>query len=153
MTDRGEASHRLQAGISATVINPDTGKAAEYKELRTSSAGPRWELAMCKELGCLFQGYKCAADTTHLVQGTHICTFINRAQIPANKTATYVRVVADYREQKTDLYRIRCTVGGDRIDFQGEVTTKVADLVTVKCLLNSIVVSTPGAKAACIDIN
>ena len=46
---------------------------------------------------------------------------------------------------------MRCTVGGDRINFHGNVTTKVADLVTVKCLLNHII-STPGAKAACIDI-
>ena len=59
--------------------------------------------------------------------------------------------MADYREQKADPYRVSCTVGGDCIDFQGEVATKVADLVTVKCLLNRII-STPGAKAACIDI-
>ena len=59
--------------------------------------------------------------------------------------------MADFREHKLDPYRVRCTVGGDRIDFQGDVATKVADLVTVKCLLN-LTISTPGARAACIDI-
>ena len=46
---------------------------------------------------------------------------------------------------------MRCTVGGNLIDFPGDTSTKVADIVTVKCLLNNIV-STTGAKAACIDI-
>ena len=59
--------------------------------------------------------------------------------------------MTNYREHKADPYRVRCTVGGDGIDFQGEVATKVADLITVKCLLNHII-STPGARAACIDI-
>jgi hypothetical protein len=61
-------------------------------------------------------------------------------------------IVADYHhEQKADPYRVRCTVGGDRIDFQGNLATKGADLVTVKTLLNHTI-STPGARAACIDI-
>ena len=77
--------------------------------------------------------------------------FIACHQIPAGRYATYIRIITNYREKKADPYRVRCTVGGDQIDFQGEVATKVADLVTVKCLLNSII-STKGAKAACIDI-
>ena len=37
------------------------------------------------------------------------------------------------------------------IDFPGDKSTKVADIVTVKCLLNNVL-STAGARAACIDI-
>ena len=143
-------SARLHMGSSHTAINPDTGVAAEYKELRSSSVGPRWELAMSKELGRLFDGYTCKDDNTHSVQGTQTCQFIHRHELPVTAKATYVRIVADYREQKADPYRVRCTVGGDHINFHGDVTTKVADLVTVKCLINHII-STPDAKAACID--
>ena len=128
----------------AAAINPDTGQAAEYRELIQSTAGNRWWLAMNKELGRLFQGFACPQDPTHSVQGTGTCNFIHRKDIPYGKTPTYMRIVTDYREQKANLYCVRCTVGGDRIDFQGEVATKVADLVTVKCLLNHII-STPGA--------
>jgi Reverse transcriptase (RNA-dependent DNA polymerase) len=42
-------------------------------------------------------------------------------------------------------------VGGNLIDFPGDKSTRAADLVTVKCLFNNVV-STPGARAACIDI-
>ena len=41
--------------------------------------------------------------------------------------------------------------GIDRINFQGNTATKVANLITVKCLINHTI-STPGAHAACIDI-
>jgi hypothetical protein len=53
-----------------------------------------------------------------------------------------VRIVADYRDQKAEPYRVRCTVGGNLIDFPGDISTKAADLVTVKCLINNII-STP----------
>ena len=42
-------------------------------------------------------------------------------------------------------------MGGNLIDFPGDKSTHSADLITVKCLLNNVV-STPGAKAACIDL-
>jgi hypothetical protein len=37
--------------FSGTAINNDTGKPAEYKELSQSSDGPRWIIAMNKEMG------------------------------------------------------------------------------------------------------
>ena len=106
---------------------------------------------MCKELGRLTQGYTCHSDPQHSVEGTNTCQFIHKRDLPPNRKATYIRIVADYREQKADPYRVRCTVGGNLIDFPGDKSTKVADNVTVKCLLNNVL-STTGAKAACIDI-
>jgi hypothetical protein len=54
-------------------------------------------------------------------------------------------------QHKADKYRVQCTVGGNLIDFPGDKSTKVADIITVKCLINNTV-STPGARAAGIDI-
>jgi Reverse transcriptase (RNA-dependent DNA polymerase) len=132
-------------------INPDTGRLTEYRKLATSSIGPRWHLAFSKEWGRLFQGYRCPTDPTHTVQGTSTCQLIHPSEIPNGKKATYIRIVADYREHKADPYRVRCTVGGNLIDFPGDTSTRGADLLTVKCLFNNVV-STPGARAACIDI-
>jgi hypothetical protein len=108
------------------------------------------EIAMSRELGRLFQGYKCP-QKTHDTQGTDTCQFIRKQDLPTGKTPTYVRIVADYREHKADPYGVRCTVGGNLIDFPGDKSTKAADLVTVKCLINNII-STPDVRAACIDI-
>jgi Reverse transcriptase (RNA-dependent DNA polymerase) len=103
-----------------------------------------------KELGRLFQGFQ-SHIPEHSVQGTDTCQFIKLQDIPPNKKATYIRIVAELREQKADPYRVRCTVGGNLIDFPGDKSTKVAELVTIKCLINNII-STTNARAACIDL-
>ena len=110
-------SSRLQHGTSATAINPDTGKAAEYKELRTSTVGQQWELAMSKELGRLFQGFTCATDNTHSIQGTNKHMHLHLTTRHSTQQKGHLCLHRDYREQKANPYRVRCMVGGDRIDF------------------------------------
>jgi hypothetical protein len=71
--------------------------------------------------------------------------------IPKDRTITYARVVVDYRPQKANPNRVRITVGGNLIDYPGELTTNTADLVTSKILWNSVL-STPDAKYMTVDI-
>ena len=42
-------------------------------------------------------------------------------------------------------------VGGDKLPYIGELTTRLADLITSKVVWNSTI-STRGAKYACVDI-
>jgi hypothetical protein len=70
---------------------------------------------------------------------------------PADRTTTYLRIVAALKSNKTEPKRICFTVGGNRIDYKGNVSTPTADLMTVKCLLNSVV-STNNAEFMTIDI-
>jgi hypothetical protein len=46
---------------------------------------------------------------------------------------------------------VRFTVGGDKIDYAGDSSTKTADLTTAKCLFNSVL-SAPEAKFMTMDI-
>jgi hypothetical protein len=106
-----------------------------------------WTKAMCKELGRLAQGFGDKA-------GTNTVFFMTKdeiKQIPRDRTVTYARIVVDYRPQKDDPNRVRITVGGNLIDYPGELTTRTADLTTSKILWNSTI-STPGARFACADI-
>ena len=132
-------------------VNPDTGELCEYRQLAASSMGARWQLAFCIEWGRLFQGFKAEDPKYSAVQGTNTCQLIHPKEIPDGKKATYIRICSNYREQKEDPYRVRCTVGGNLINFPGDKSTRTADLVTAKCLINNVI-STPGARAACIDI-
>jgi hypothetical protein len=54
-------------------------------------------------------------------------------------------------QKKSDPYRTRLTVGGDRVNYPGDCGTPTVDLLTVKLLLNSVI-STPNAKFMTIDI-
>ena len=102
---------------------------------------------MANELGRLTKGV-----LPDMLTGTETMRFIAFSEMPQNKTAAYLRVVAAEKPHKVEKRRIRCTVGGDKIYYDGPVGTPTADLTTVKCLLSSVV-STPGAKFMTIDIS
>jgi hypothetical protein len=59
--------------------------------------------------------------------------------------------VCHIRPQKSEPNRTRITVGGNLIDYPGDVSTKTANLVTAKILWNSVL-STPGARYMAIDV-
>ena len=58
----------------------------------------------------------------------------------------------DIRPLKEEKYRVRITVGGNKLDFCGDASSVVASQDTVKLLLNSVV-STKGAKFTTADID
>jgi hypothetical protein len=64
----------------------------------------------------------------------------------------YVRICANYRPEKADPNRIRITLGGNLVNYQGDVGTRTADMLTVKLLLNSVIL-TPNAKFMSLDIS
>ena len=133
-------------GYANKAINPDTGKLAEYPELLKSSKGDVWRNGMCNELGRLFQGYE-----PNGIEGTNTCTWIHPNDMPKGRTATYLRVVVADRPMKKEPERVRITVGGDKVDYPGPVTTKTTDLTTAKLLINSVI-SDDGARFLGLDL-
>ena len=127
-------------------INPDTGKLSEYSTLLKSSDGKHWEESCCEEVGRLAQGYPPSVP-----KGTDTMHFIRFDQIPTGRKATYLRLVVSDRPMKANPRRVRFTVGGDKVDYPGDVSTKTADLTTAKILFNHVL-STPDAKFMGIDI-
>ena len=59
--------------------------------------------------------------------------------------------MCDYRPLKDDPYRVRLTVGGDKLPYYSDVGSPAASLLESKLLFNSVV-STPGAKFLSADI-
>ncbi len=68
------------------------------------------------------------------------------------KDVTYGQFVCTVRPEKAEPNRTRFTVGGDRINYPGEVATLTADVLVAKMLFNSII-STRGAQFMTIDIS
>ena len=56
------------------------------------------------------------------------------------------------RPYKKEKNRTRVTVGGDQIDYPGELATPTADMLVSKLLFNSVIF-TKGAKFMTIDIS
>jgi hypothetical protein len=77
--------------------------------------------------------------------------FIHHRDVPAHKTATYARFCAEDRPHKDVKKRVRLTVGGNRIVYDGDVSTKTSGITTAKILFNSVL-STPAAQFMTADI-
>ena len=139
-------SNAPQFALYGNAINPDTNQPAEYLELSQCSDGPAWMASASEEFGRLAQG-----NGTTVKTGTDTIRFIHLKDIPQGKTITYLKIVVADRPEKTNPKRVRATIGGDRIKYDGDTSTKAAELTTCKIYFNSVI-STPNAKCLTGDL-
>jgi hypothetical protein len=115
------------------VIHPVTGKKIEYMALmKDPRLQPLWKRGFGNKCGRLFQGIQ---D----IPGTDTCFFIKLTNILKDRKITYNKIVCDNKPHKTEKERVRLTVGGDRLDYSGDVATSTADITTFKILINSTI--------------
>ena len=138
---------RPRAQYAAPVTHADTGKSMEYRDLLADpTTRDVWLHSAANEFGQLAQGLP-----DNRVDATNTIFFIPINKVPRNKRPTYTRFVCSFRPQKLEPYRTRITVGGNLIDYPGNLSMKVADMTTFKILVNSTL-STPGAKWLGLDV-
>jgi hypothetical protein len=87
-------------------------------------------------------------NLSHMTEGTETMKFILVTAIPQERQGTYLKIVAaDKPHSKANPKRVRFTMGGDKVNYPGDVSTKTANLTTAKCLFNSVL-STPLAPSS-----
>jgi hypothetical protein len=134
-----------QQHLANSVVHPVTGKQMEYMALMNDpDLQPLWKRGFSYEAGCLFQGIR---D----IPGTNTCFFVGLTNIPQNRNITDGKIVCDYKPHKKEKECVRLTVGGDRLDYSGDVATSTADITTFKILIN-IMLSTKYAAMMMMDI-
>ena len=127
------------------IFNND-GKKMSLDELLNSSMAHIWETAVSNELGRLSQG-------VNGIKGNDVIDFIRKSDVPNNKIVTYARMVCDYRPFKNEQYRLRLTVGGDRLHYADDAASPAASLLETKMLLNSTISqSAQGCRFMTLDI-
>jgi hypothetical protein len=138
-------SHWSRQHLANSVIHPVTGKEMEYAALmKDPQLKPLWTRGFGNECGRLFQGIRDIA-------GTVTCFFVTLTDIPKDRKITYGKIVGDYKPHKKEKEHVRLTVGGDRLDYSGDVTTSTADITTLKILINRTL-STEDAAMMMMDI-
>jgi hypothetical protein len=139
------SNHWSQRHQANSVIHPVTGKEMEYSALvKDPRLQPLWARGFGNECGRLFQGIR---D----IPGTDTCFFVELKSIPNDRNITYGKIVCDYKPHKQEKERVPLTVGGDRLDYSGDVATSTADITTFKILINSTL-STEDAAMMMMDI-
>jgi hypothetical protein len=138
-------NHWSQRHHANAVIHPVTGKEKEYSALmKDPRLQPLWTRGLGNKCGRLFQG-------SREIPGTDTCFFIDLKNIPKDRNITYGKIVCDYKPNKKENKPVRLTVGGDRLDYSGDVATSMADITTFKILINSTL-STKDASMMMMDI-
>ena len=132
------------------VMDKDSGKMLNYRQLmRHPDYKKQWSLSSANEFGRLANGIGGRTKNP-----TNTIKFIRKEDVPKDrrKDVTYGQFVCTVRPEKAEKNRTRFTVGGDRINYPGEVATPTADMLVAKMLFNSVV-STKGAKFMTLDIS
>ena len=57
--------------------------------------------------------------------------------VPKGATVAYANFICDFRPLKGEPYRVRITVGGDKLEYKLDATSPAASLIETKLLLNS----------------
>ena len=132
------------------VMDKDTGKMLNYRQLmRNEKYREVWSRSSANEFGRLANGVG-----GRIKNPTNTIKFIHERDVPTDrrKDVTYGSFVCSVRPEKKEQERTRFTVGGDRINYPGEVATPTADMLVAKMLMNSVV-STKGARFMTMDIS
>jgi hypothetical protein len=133
-------------GYAHAVIDPNTGKSQNYRQLIQGPDADIWIQGCTNEMGRLLLGIDPALNT-----GTDTIRFIGHEEVPAGKIPTYLSIVVDIHPQKEETHRVRFTCGGDKIVYAGNVSTPTADMSTIKIHLNSTI-STKDTKYMTMDV-
>ena len=105
-----------------------------------------WSVALSNELGRLSQGIRDVA-------GNDVMDFIPYSEVPQDRIVTYANMVCDIRPLKSEMFRVRLTVGGDRLQYPDDTASPAATLLESKLLLNSTISqSAKGARFMTLDI-
>ena len=139
----------MLCNMANAVLDKETGDMLEYRQLlRSPKYNAPWSISAANEFGGLAQG------VGGRVTGTNTIFFVSHSKVPKDRRGdtTYGKFVCNERPQKEDVNRTRLTVGGNRINYPGEVATPTADLLLAKVMFNSVI-STENAKFMTMDIN
>ena len=123
--------------VAFAVLDATLGEMLNYRQLiQRPEFKKEWSHSSANEFGRLFQGIG-----GRIAKPTNTCFFIKKGEVPAErfKDVTYCKFVCNVREQKKEKNRTRATLGGNRVNYPGDVGTPTADMLLFKILLNSVV--------------
>ena len=132
------------------VMDEQTGQLLNYKQLMPDPKyNKNWSTSSANEFGRLANGFG-----SRINNPTNTIKFIRKKGIPGfrRKDVTYDSFVCNVCNGKSEKNRTRFVVGGDQINYPGEVATPTADMLVAKILFNSVV-STRNAKFMTMDIS
>jgi hypothetical protein len=125
--------------VSGKMYNPTTGKAETIDSLLSGPDRLIWNKSLSNEWGRCAQGLSKHRKSGDQVIGNNTIFFIYPHQVPKGRKVTYATFVCTMRPGKAEEYRIRMTVGGDRLDAFQDVRSPAVGHTDAKLHFNSTI--------------
>ena len=119
--------------VAANHIYDENGKKETVDSLINGKDRKVWNQALSNEIGRLVQG------NDNGVKSTDCMEFIFKHEVPERKKVTYANFVCDHRPLKTEPFRIRLVVGGDKLEYADDTGSPAASMLETKLLVNSVI--------------
>jgi len=133
--------------LHANHIFDANGKKETIDSLLSGPDSIIWNKSVSNEFGRLAQGNDAG------IIGTNTILFIYKSEVPIGKVVTYGNFICDIRPLKSEKYRTRLTVGGNRLPYKADAGSPAASLLETKLILNSTISdSSFGARFAFADL-
>ena len=125
--------------IAGKMYHPVTGKVENIDSLLRGPDALKWYKSLTNEWGRCTQGVKKSRPVSEQISGNNTMVFILPHQVPAGRKVTYANFVCTMRPTKTEPWRIRMTVGGDKLDAYFDVRSPAISLLDMKLHINSVI--------------
>ena len=125
--------------IAGKMFNPTTGKVETIDSLLHGPDSAIWHNSLANEWGRCMQGLTKSRPADKQITGNNTMFLILPQEVPKGRKVTYANFVCTMRPGKAEPYRIRMTVGGDRLDAYQDVRSPAISLVDTKLHLNSVI--------------
>ena len=73
------------------------------------------------------------------MQETNTRELIRKEEVTTGRTVIYANFVCDYRPLKSEPYKVRLTVGGERLQYPDDASSPAESLLDSKLLFNSTI--------------
>ena len=125
--------HIFHPNYSANHLYQEDGRKETIDSLLRGIASKTWSNSLSNEWSRLSRG------NDYSIKGTETINFIYKHQVPQENKVTYVLYVCDYHSLKYKPYRVRITVGGDKLDYDDDTGSPVVNLLETKIIMKSTI--------------
>ena len=113
---------------AVNLIFRPNGKKETIDSLLTGKSSDIWHSSLSNDWGRLAQG------NDRGIKGTDTIEFIHQREVPVGRDVTYASYVCNYRPLKEEQYRVRVTVGSDKLTYNEDSGAPAANLLETKIL-------------------
>ena len=114
-------------------IFDEKGNKQSLKKLLQGDNKTRWNQALSNEWGRVANGNMSG------IKGTNTLKFISKRDVPSTKAVTYGSFVCDHHPLKTEKWRVRLVVGGDKLEYVSDAGSPTTNFLDTKIILNSVI--------------